>query len=256
MPGIAEIDIAVALAEAETGVPGGKSKFRVCAKPLPMKARRWTDKEKEFLRQNHVRLSIDEMAHILNRSATGVRLHANRELHLRAPSTADSILTAEQIAWGLGIDSKSARRLIDRGLLPGRRAPTRDRSIRVVDKLILLKWIMDPNHWVYFKPGRVGALSRRCNRSPSKYYDFSFWEDARKLIKAATTKWKDQWLTPGQVWRRLGKPGTYARYVNVAIRKGALVATQWGNWWIRRSDLPAPGMTINFRGEFVRRKLR
>lgn len=254
MPNTADIEAAVALAEAATAVPGGKSKFRVCTKSTPIKkARRWTSEEEDFLRQNHARLSLDEMAQHLNRSALGVRLHILREMHLRACSTVESVITAEQIAWGLGADGKTIHRLIDTGLMPGRRAPTIARNIRVVDKIILLKWLLDPMHWIYFKPRRVGTLSRRCNRCPSKYYDFTFWEDAGKLVLAASKKWKDQWLTPGQVWRRLGRRGTYARYVNKAIRKGTLRATKWGNWWILKNDLPGSRETLNFRGDVVDR---
>lgn len=264
MPGITDIEAAVVLAEAETGARGGKSKLRVCVRSLPSKGRNWTVDEKDFLIKNHARISLEEMARRLNRTPIAVRLHVQRELHLRSCSTNESVVTAEQIAWGIGTDSKSVHRLMNKGLMPGRRAPTQYRSIRIADKLVLLKWLLDPSHWIYFKPMRVGMLSRGCNRSPSKYYDFAFWDGARDLIVPAFKKWKDQWLTPVQAAKKIGiiihqhkdstTPPRPSHYINVAIHKGNLKATRWGNWWILKSDLPRRGKVINYCGEIVERK--
>ncbi len=257
-----EIEAAIALAEVQTGVRGGKRAIPLCHDPVATRNRIWTEQENQFLRDNHGRISEVEIAHRLGRTPIAVHIHKERELKLESMSKAPDILTAEQVANGLGCDSKSIHLLLDTGRMPGRRLPSA-RPIRVVNRLVLMKWILDPDHWLYFKPGRVGTLHRRGKRVPGESYDFAFWENARRLITKARRKWKDAWLTPGQVTqilkikpkptrRRTIKdriPGV--RYVNRAIRKGTLKAKRWGNWWIRKSDLPPRGKTINFRGEIV-----
>ena len=97
-------------------------------------------------------------------------------------------------------------------------------------------------------------LHRRGKRGLGGHYDFAFWEDARRLMKTAIRKWKDEWLTPKQVARRLGVHAAGTRYINKAVRKGTLKSTRWGNWWILKSDLPASRKTINFSGDLVKIK--
>lgn len=245
-----EIETAIAIAEAETGVRGGKRAIPLCLAEVKTRARIWTEQEDQFLRENHGRLSEAGIARQLGRTPIAVHIHKERELKLFSMSKAPEILTAEQIAIGLGCDGKSVHRLIDRGIMPGRRLPS-VRMIRVVGRIALMKWLINPDNWIYFKPDRVGALRRRGKRGYGAAYDFAFWEEARRLVAKARRGRKDQWLTPGQVTRRLRIKVSGTRYVNVAIRKGTLKATRWGNWWIRRSDLPARWKTINFRGEIV-----
>ena len=137
----------------------------------------------------------------------------------------------------------------------GRRLPLA-RTCRVVDRLAFMKWLLNSNHWFYFRPDRVGKLSRYGKRGPGECYDFAFWECVAYLIAKARLKWKDQWLTPGRVARMLRIKAGGTRYVNQAIRNGTLKAKRWGNWWIRKSDLPDNGKTINFRGEIIDFSLR
>ncbi len=248
MAGVKDIEVAVVMAEAETGVCGGKSKIYVCAKPTKAQARRWTAQEDEFLRANLGRLSEKEIAHHLGRTIIGVHIHRNRELHLVSPSKDEKILTAEHVATGLGLDGKSIHRLIDRGIMPGRRLPL-NKVIRIVDRLLFLKWLCNPEHWLYFKPDRVGAMRPRGKRGFTEVYDFVFWEDARRLVLARNRKRKDEWLTPGEVAKLLKVPSK-SRYINAAIRKGNLKATRWGNYRILKSALPK-GKTLNFRGEWI-----
>ncbi|NOS67954.1 MAG: hypothetical protein HOO67_06385 [Candidatus Peribacteraceae bacterium] len=263
----AGIEAAIALAEAETGVRGGKRSIPLCFSPAAkQKARVWTEKEEQFVRDNLGRISQAELARQLDRTPIAVKLHCQREMHLVSMSKAPEIITAEQVANGMGIDGKSVHRLMDTGLMPVRRLPSA-RPMRVIDRLSLMKWILNPDHWCYFKPERVGALERHCKRGIGAGYDFAFWEKARELVLKARRTWKDRWLTPGQVVRILKiypKPNAGrrnnterlrgVRYVNVAIRKGNLKATRWGNWWIKKSDLPKRGWTINYCGRIVKKR--
>ncbi|MDD5302974.1 MAG: hypothetical protein PHS14_07660 [Elusimicrobia bacterium] len=257
MSEIDEIEEAAALAEVETGARGA-STLRLCRTDSgKLASRRWTDEENDYIRESHGRISEHVIAGHLGRSELSVHLHIERDLHLVAASKAPNILTAEQVSWGLGMGcGKSVHRLMDGGLMPHRKLPEKERGrsrTRIVDRQALLLWMLKPEHWVYFKPERVGTLRQQGARGVAENYDFAFWEDARELVLKARSAWKDEWLTPGQVALALGYKNarTGAHSLNTAIHRGTLKATRWGNWWILRSDLPASGMTINVFGKIV-----
>ena len=133
MSEIDEIEQAASLAEAETGARGGGAKLRLCIKTSKKKpARRWTSDEEAYIRTNHGRITEEAIAAHLGRTETSVHIHINREMHLIVPSKSPKILTAEQVAWGLGADGKSVHLLMDRGLMPHRRLPGEDVT-RVID---------------------------------------------------------------------------------------------------------------------------
>jgi len=245
-----DIEAAVVMAEASTGVRGGKSKLRACIKTTKSRRRVWSEDDDQFLRVNVGILSESEIARRLGRTVCGVHIRRERDLHLDAPSKKDTILSAEHISRGLGMDGKTIHLLIDRGIMPGRRLPT-ERTIRVVDRVLFLKWLCNPKNWLYLHPERVGAMRPMGRRRILDGYDFVFWENARRLVLAKRKQWKDEWMTPGQVIGMLGFASSY--YLNVAIHKGTLKATRWGNWRILRSDIPK-GKTLNFKGEWIKRR--
>ncbi len=247
MAGVKDIEAAVAIAEAKTGVPGGKTRIRVCAEPSKKpKARRWTSKEDAFIREKSGHLSELDIAKKLGRTRQAVRVHFNREMKHVRPSKDPQILTGEHIAMGLGIDGKSVHALMDRKLMPGRRLPT-TRVIRVVDRNIFMTWALDPLHWCYFDPARIGTMRAHGKRQFTGVYDFGFWEDARKAMVRARRNWKDKWLTPSQAGKKLGIDH---HSINAAINAGTLKATRWGNWRILKGSLPKKG-TFNAKGRLV-----
>lgn len=251
MTAINAIEEAVLIASAETGVRGGKRVIPLCLAPIGRKtARIWTEEENDFVIKNYGQIHEIRIAKQLGRTPISVRIHIKREMHLISMSKHPDILTAEQVANGIGLDSKSVHLLMDTGRMPCRRLPS-IRSIRVIDRLTFMRWMLNPENWLYFKPNRVGALSRNGKRGLSECYDFAFWENCRMIMLKRRRKWKDCWLTPGQVARLLHIDAADTRYVNKAIHRGTLKAKRWGNWWIRQSDLPQRGKTINFRGEIV-----
>ncbi len=101
-------------------------------------------------------LTDEEIARELGRTPIAIRLRGKRDLRLPAPSKNPSLLTGEQIAQGLAIDTHSSMRLIDRGILPGYRLPSQ-RAIRVVKRIDLLMFATNPMNWIYFDPDRVGT---------------------------------------------------------------------------------------------------
>ena len=246
-----DLDAAIELAEARTGIHRPGAALRACADDgANLTMRKWTSAEEDYLKANYRRLTEEMIAEHLHRSVQSVHLHIYRELHLPAPSKHPEILTAEHVSMGLGIDGKSVHALMDRGLMPRSRCPGDDIT-RIIDRAVFLRWIIEPAHWIYFKPERVGAMRPRGRRGYTSVYDDTFWESARKLVSAARDRWTDEWLTPGQCAHALGLSGRSGLHnINRAISLGNIKATRWGNWRILRSDIPA-GMTINAGGRLV-----
>lgn len=207
----------------------------------------WTPEEDAFLRRHNGWISDQEIGRRLGRTRIAVILRRKRELRLPCPANIPLWLTGEQIAQGLSIDGHLVAWLVDRGILPGHYLPYEDQRLtRVVDRVTLLRWMVNPLNWIYFKPDRVGAkwgkawLKRHAHK-----YDEVFWQKARRLVLRRREGWDDEWLTPRQVAQLHGltDPEDH-KFVNTAIRKGRLPATRWSNWWILRSDATAPGLVL------------
>ena len=241
------VDAAFDAAAAETGIHNSNPRLR-CAAAAETRSRRWTTAEDAFLRANLGKLSEKEIARRLRRTPVAVHIRRERDLHLQSPSKSKDVMSAECIGIGVGKDGKSIHALIDRGILPGHRLPGYG-IIRLVNRMVLMKWLLNPENWVYVDPARIGELRPRGKRGIPEHYDFAFWAEAAKVVQAARRRWKDAWLTPGQVAELLHVSSRH--YINTAIHKGNLPALRWGNWWIRRSAIPR-GMTINYSGEWVK----
>ena len=211
----------------------GRSAVVLLSKATGARRRRkspnWQPDEDEFLRLHLGKLSEDEIAKRLGRTLVAVHLRWSRDLGLPAPSKAPDILTCEQVAEGLGVDSKTAAMLIDRGILAGRRLPTDDVT-RVVLRTTLLRFVTQPCNWCYIDPERVGLRGPRRTKSA---YDAEFWAHARRLAQRAMERWDDEWWTPGQAGRH---HGVDHRLINRDIHQGKLPAVRWGNWRILKSD--------------------
>jgi hypothetical protein len=100
---------------------------------------------------------------------------------------------------------------IERGWLPARRLPFRNRKVWRIRVEHLKRFAIRPERWILFRPDRVrdSVLAR--------------------LVALAVERWPDEWLTPGQV-------AEMHRDVNRFVRARKLPAVKWGNWRIQRSD--------------------
>lgn len=190
------------------------SRLDPVAIPAPRPAR-WTAEEEAFLRDNLGVLSEEEIARQLGRTQAAVKIRWTRQQY-EAPSKRSHEMTGQQIARLLGKDIHSIMKLIDSGLLSGRIIPG-GRCIRVVEKRVLLRWLLSPSNWIYFQADRI--------QNPA-------W---RSLVLRRQSEWDDEWWTPGQVAEYHGLQSG-SRGVNKAVRLGRLPAVRWGNWWILRSD--------------------
>src|SRR5574341_772118 len=202
----------------------------------------WTRAEDAFLRQALGWLSEDEIARRLGRTPVAVHLRWKRDLHLSAPSKAPEVLTANQIAEGMGMDLHAVGYWIDSGLLPGRRLPTQDVT-RIVARAVFLRWLVNPEHWMYFDPNRVGGEAATARAGV--IFDFGFWQHARRLLDLARARWNDEWWSARQI---ADYHGVTTKDVQRYIRLGRLPAMQivnlsgrhatphWSLWFARRSD--------------------
>jgi len=202
------------------------------------KALRWTKEEDDFLISCTGILSESEIAEALGRTVIAVHLRYKRELGLTAISKRSNILTGNQIANGLDVCPKIIALLINREILQGVSLPMK-RTMRVVNRVTLMRFLFNPMNWIYFDTDRVGK--RPPSRRGIKNYDHDFWTYVRRLIKKQRDRWNDEWWTPGQVAQFHGVDQSA---VNKAIRKGSLRATRWGNWKILKSHATDPSFRI------------
>ena len=202
---------------------------------------KWSIEEDDFLERNLGFLSDAEIGEQLGRTEGAVHLRWSRDLKLPAPSKNPWVMTGNQIAAGLGIDSHAVLNLIRRGLLPSRRLPGKDVT-HVVDRKSLLRWVVNPDHWVYFKPERVGLCPPQ--RRGGKVYDRAFWRYARRLVLKKKRLWKDRWVRIGEIARY---HQVSQQAVNKAFRAGRFHGIAWPNWWGKASECMNPKRPFQVR---------
>lgn len=179
------------------------------------KEREWTWEEDEFLVNHYMVMSDEELAQALGRTADGVHIHWERKLRLPARSRNPEWPNLHEVARLLGVPcSKVFRKLIDRGIVPGRKLPL-GADVWVIYRRDLLRFACDPRNWVYFKVERV--------QDPQ----------LRRLIELRRAMWGDAWWSPGEV---AAYHGVSISVVNKYINLGKLPAVRWYNWHILRSD--------------------
>lgn len=239
-----EIELAVIRSQIQTGVPlqfviANSSEPHLAqilgtstAKRKRGKMPRWSKEEEDFLKEHLGKIPESAIAAALGRTVIAVHLRWKRDLGLHGPSYDPNVITCNQIAEGLRKDGKTIGKLIDRGILPGRRLPFDSGAvIRVVDRVTFLRWVINPMHWIYFNPARVGTRSPR--RRGIHKFEAKFWKYVHRLLELKRARWKDEWWSIGRVARYHRVDHTL---VNTTIHRGRLRALDWGNWWILKSD--------------------
>lgn len=179
------------------------------------KEREWTAAEDAFIRDNYMFLSDAELGQALGRTANGVHIHRQRKLGITGRSQNPAWPNLREIGRLLGLPcSKVLGKLIRRGILPGRKLPM-GADVWVVERGDLLRFVVNPRNWIYFKPERVVD------------------SQLRRLVELRRAMWGDAWWSPGQV---AAYHGVSVSAVNKYIHLGQLPAVKWANWHILRSD--------------------
>ena len=215
-----------------------------CSRPRGSRSAAWSAEDEAFLKQTTGFLSDLKIARKLGRSTWAVTIRRKR-LGLPSAMHRKEWFTGEQVALGLDIDGHQIAKLFDRRVLASHLLPFQKRRVRVIDRTVLLTWLVNPMHWCYFDPARVNRFTLAyTRRRKAVCYDEEFWAYVLRLIDRQRRRWNDEWWTPGQVARywKLGPDGD--AYVNNAIHSKALPAVRYGNWKILKSDATRPGLKL------------
>lgn len=190
----------------------------------------WSLAEERFLAQHTGRYTEAEIAAVLGRSVSAIKIRRYRHLQIAGASINPDFISGHQMARALGIDGHSVILLADRGILPTWRYS--DREMRLTRRITFLRWAVNPLNWIYFV---------RSVRDTSRLGD----ERLRQLIERQKRRWPDEWWSIGEV---ADYHGVYHTDVNRAMRAGKISGVRWGNWWFLRSEALKPELVF-FKGK-------
>lgn len=194
-------------------------------------ARKWTPEEDLFLDEALGRLSIDEISAYLGRSLQAIKIRRTR-LGFDAPSKQPDELTGRQAADLLGVDVHAVCRWIDDGILPGRKLPMA-RQIRVVKKVTLYRWAVNPMNWPYFENSVYEDTRSNNGRDFAKGTQRIADPHLRRLVELKKARWGDEWWSLGQV---ADYHGVTLSGVHKAVYEGRIPGVRYQNWRVRKSD--------------------
>ena len=174
----------------------------------------WSEEEEDFLQENIGKLSLAEMAKALGRSENAIKIMQVRK-QFPSASKRPGYLTGQQVSKLFRVDIHTvmkwhARKILEFDILPNKR------KIRSVSIRRIYRWAVQPKNWIYFKVERL--------RDPH----------LKKLVLLAQERWGDEWWTIGQAARY---HGVDTRHVNMHLHKGKIAGVQWGNWYLKKSDV-------------------
>ena len=186
---------------------------------------KWSKQDDDFMRAHYRYMTDEEVGQAMGRSAVAVVIRRKR-LGLPAPSKHPDELTATAIKHLLGVDEHAICSWIDSGILRGRLMPGA-REIRLVKRIDLLLWCINPESWLRFKVEQV--------RDPK----------LKRMIEMRMARWGDEWWTTRQV---ADYHDADIRAVNARIKRKTLRcvkarnisgrhdAPAWAYNFVRKSD--------------------
>jgi hypothetical protein len=202
--------------------------------------RLWTEYEDQFLRDNLGVITEEEIGNHLNRSVIAVHLRWKRDLHLPAPSMAPNVITAHQAAIVLGIDGHKTAYWVDMGLLKGR-LMAGGRNIRLIDRTLFRRWVLNPMNWVYFDRSKVTD------------------PELKHMLELRAQRWGDEWWSTPKVARYHGvETGDVKRYITLGKIKSFRLPVSlggrdwnrtWSNHFILKSEATRPDLVFMKRGK-------
>lgn len=197
-------------------------------------ARVWTPEEDDFLRKNLGYMTDAEMGQALGRTSVAVHLRWDRDLNLCGPSKAKDVITAHRAAELLGIDGHKTAGWVDMGLIPGR-IMAGGRNIRLIDRTVFRRWVLNPMNWVYFKSDKV--------RDP----------ELKRMLKKRAKRWGDEWWSTRQAADYHGvDPKDVERYIKKGWLRSfhlpvSLGGREWHRKWSNHFVLRSHAVAVTFR---------
>lgn len=193
---------------------------------VSFRAPKWSEEDEQFLRDNYLYMTDAELGERLGRTAISVHLHWEREMHMKARSKAPGVMTAEQMALILNIDSHKVTCWFDAGLINGWIVP--GGKIRLIKKISFYVWACNPMNWVYFDIHKVQDLH------------------LKKLLLLKEKRWGDEWWRTTKVAEYHGVDvGDVKRYIKIKRLKsfrppvslgGRHNDRKWGYHFVLRSE--------------------
>lgn len=198
------------------------------------KAPQWRREEDAYLRQHYLFQSDGDLADHLGRSVDAVHLRITRELCLPSRSHLEDWPTVRGAILRLGLsDRRALHRWAEMGLIEIYKLPLGGNR-RVVYWPRIVRFAVNPMHWIYFDTTRVQD------------------EHLRLLIERQRRRWNDEWWTTGQV---AAYHGVHHTDVQRLIKRGEIKATAYGNWRVLRSEATRPDIVF-YRGKGRGRSIR
>ena len=212
------IEFAVVNSYIESGVPAEwcikNGTIRPSCKGKGTRSARWIQEEDHYLREKLGYLTFEEIGATLGRTGNAIKIRqVRKEIH--SPSNRPGWLTGNEVAKALGSDIHSVMKLKRYGIMPMDILPG-IKGMLQIKKVRLYMWAINPDHWIYFKVGKMGD------------------EHLKRLVMLAQSRWDDEWWSMGQVAKYHGIEN---RQINAHILAGMIPATRWGNWYVKRSDI-------------------
>jgi hypothetical protein len=212
------IEFAVVNSYIESGVPAEwlitNSDVRPNCKGKGSRPARWSQQEDHFVQENLGYITLKEIGATLGRTENAIKIRQVRR-QFPAPSNRPGWLTGNEAAKALGMDIHSIIKLRKYGIMPMDILPG-VKGIMQMKQVRLYIWAINPDHWIYFKIGKMGD------------------EHLKRLVLLAQSRWDDEWWSVGRVaaYHNIDK-----RRVNFYILASMIPAKRWGNWFVKRSDV-------------------
>jgi hypothetical protein len=193
----------------------------------------WTDAEQEYLVAHRMDMSDAEIAAALGRTEQGVHLYSERIARLPRPSKHPDYITATQAAKLLGVDAHKTISWFDRDFFTGGFLMPGKRKIRLIPRLSLYRWCLNPANWIWFDIDKVTEPALR-----------------RKLA-LARQRWGDEWWDTSQVaaYHAVDNKDVlrYIKHGNIrAVQASGLGGRAdrpgWAHWFVLRSEATRPGL--------------
>lgn len=195
------------------------------AKTYPKQS--WTASEIRLLKTMWGYHPISAIAERLGRTATAVDVKSKR-LKLYSPVTWPGVLTEYRLAPLLGLDRKTVwRHMQPGGIFPAITLYKSETPVLIVYEDTMANWLGDFKNWIYFRDVR----------------DITHPPFAEAIQRTRERLSDDRWLMPKEAADLIGVP---VRTLNAKIRRGAIPATRYQYWRVRRSDALRYRETINY----------
>jgi hypothetical protein len=192
-----------------------------------MKEPKWRQEHIDFLRENHSRMTDEQIAAHIGRGINAVKVFRVRRGLKSANRSRKELLTMNQCAEILSVDVHAMSGWCDAGLF--KTIPTGEQGlVRLIKRSDLTAWAVNPWNWPYFDWREITD------------------PHIRRLCELRSQRWGDEWWTTKQVAEYHGIDAKdVVRHITHLKRLEAYQPTvskggrhpnrRWAYWYVRKS---------------------